>query len=66
MRVKYTANEGARSRSCLTLAAAATTWRLALVATLVLAPKAQTVRMVVVDAIVVKECKEQAKLVAKV
>lgn len=52
MRQKYTTDEEARWRSCLTLAAAAETWRVALEATLVLAPKAQTVRMVVVDAIV--------------
>jgi hypothetical protein len=52
MGVSYTADQGACSRSCiLTLPAAATTWRVALEATLVEAPKAQTVRMVVVEAI---------------
>jgi hypothetical protein len=54
MGANYTKDPGARQRSCiLTLPAAATTWRVALEATLVLAPKAQTVRMVVVVAIFV-------------
>lgn len=53
MGANYTTDQGARPRSCITLPTAATTRRVAFEETLVLAPKAQAMRMVVVDAILV-------------